>query len=76
MSLFRDDVGEIAFGELADRAPFTNAEIVERLQEFEKKAWLWDSFIESLDEEVEEEWELKETMEKLEWWMKSRKNGT
>ena len=38
-------------------------EVVERLQEFEKKAWLWDSFVESLDEEVEEEWELKQTME-------------
>ena len=64
MNTFRDDVGEIAFGDMYEgREPFTNAEIVERLQEFEKKAWLWDSFIESLDEEVEEEWELKETME-------------
>tara|TARA_R110002074_G_scaffold71747_4_gene165673 strand:+ start:496 stop:702 length:207 start_codon:yes stop_codon:yes gene_type:complete len=63
MSSFREYAGEIAFGELMDRAPFTNTEIIERLQEFEKKAWLWDSFIESLDEEVEEEWELKAKME-------------
>ena len=54
---------EIAFGDMTDREPFTNAELIETLHEFEKKAWLWDSFIESLDEEVEEEWKLKETME-------------
>jgi len=66
--LFAEDVWELAFGDNAWENDYTDADVLQTLKEFSKKALAWDTMWEEhqpndVDEDTQEDYDLREKME-------------